>query len=150
MKKFQFKYQAVLKERKVKEEFTLELLAEAQHAYQAEVEQKTKLIEVLNQAQTRKENLGKTPVQIHEFQSEQAFITGTKQKLIQSDQRIFKAQKGVDRAMRNYLQAKRRSQIIQDLKDRSYQEYRKERNRFDQKQLDDIIVMRAHLKEDLL
>ena len=150
MKKFQFKYQAVLKERKVKEEFALELLAEAQHAYQAEVDQKIKLIEMLNQSQNRKENLGRTPVQIHEFQSEQAFITGTKQRILQSDQRIFKARKSVDRAMKGYLQAKRRTEIMKDLKEKFYQEYRKERNQFEQKQLDDMVVMRAHLKEDLL
>jgi flagellar export protein FliJ len=147
MKKFQFKYHAVLKERQIKEKFALELLADAQHAYQTEVEQKLKLIETLEKSQTRKENLGRTPVQIQAFQAEQDFITGTKQKILQSDQKIFKAQKNIDRAMKQYIHAKRRTEIIEELKEKSYQEYRKERNRFEQKQLDDSLVMRAHLKE---
>ena len=150
MRKFQFKYQAVLHERKMKEGHALELLADAQHALQKELELKNGLIKELQYSLERKEQLGVHAVKISEFQSEQAFIIGTKQRMIQADQRVFRAQKSVDKALRNYAQCKRKSQIMEELREKYYIEYKKDLKKNDQKQIDDLVVMRLHLKEELI
>ena len=150
MRKFQFKYQAVLHERKMKEQYALELLADAQHALQSELQHRVELMTELQKSLDRRERLGESAVKISEFQSEQSFIVGTKQRIIQADQRVFRAQKGVDRALRNYVQCQRKTKVMEELRDQFYKNYQRDIKKLEQKQIDDLVVMRTHLKEKLI
>ena len=98
----------------------------------------------------RREQLGQQPVSISSFQSEQAFITGTKQWIIRADQAILRASRGVEKALRTYLIAKRQTRMIEILYDKEYVDYRKQLAKKEQKDLDDLMIMRARLKEAVL
>src|SRR4051812_31232904 len=112
MPKFRFRLESVLKIRKSREEEVLRALGAAQRAYQAELARKSSLLDELENALERRENLGARAVTIIAFQIEQSFIVGTKQRLIQCDQAILRASKQVEKALRAYLVARKQSRML--------------------------------------
>jgi flagellar FliJ protein len=146
MRKFRFQFETVLKVRKQREQDALAALGAAQRVYQLEQARKQELEMRLSESLGRRERLGQgsatTPVA---FQLEQAFINGTKQRITQADQAIFRASRGVERALRNYLGARRQTRMIEMLEEKAYAEYRKEASRKERKEQDELTVMRARL-----
>jgi flagellar FliJ protein len=149
MRRFEFKFAAVLKQRKTLEEHALRALGAAQRVHRAEVERKEGLVSELEAALVRRESLGIEPVGPAAFRLEQDFITGTKQRIIQADQAILRATRGVEKALRAYLHAKKQCRMIEVLKEKAYADYRKARTKFEQRQQDDFAVMRARLRAEI-
>jgi flagellar export protein FliJ len=147
MKKFRFQFDAVLKVRKSREQDALSALGAAQRAYQLELARKQDLEMRLAASLGRREELGRDTTPVLAFQIEQAFINGTKQRIIQADQAILRASRGVERALRAYLAARRQTRMIEMLEEKAYSEYRKEAARRERKDLDELMVMRARLAD---
>lgn len=143
MAKFRFKFSSVLKVRKSREDSALAALGVAQRAYQAEIAKKSALLSSLSDALARRELLGSKPTDIMAFKVEQDFITGTKARIVRADQAILRATRGVEKALRSYLQAKRQTRMIEALYEKEHAEWRKEQSKRQQKQLDDMVSMRA-------
>jgi flagellar export protein FliJ len=150
MRKFQFKFAAVLKLRKSREEESLRHLAAAQRRYQDELDRKAKLRRDLQSSLERREDLASITVDSIPYQLENEFISGTKQRLIQADQAIFRASKAVEKALRAYLAARRQTKMIETLHDKAYAEFRKERAKYERRQQDDLTIMRHRLRADYL
>ena len=148
MKKFNFKFDRVLKVRKMKEDETLRTLSSAQGVYQEELNKKKYLLSELQKSLGRREALGAEPVDIVLFHSEQDYIDGTKSRIIAAEQALYRANKMVERAMRDYFIARKKRKMIEVLYDKSLQLFRKEEARREQREMDDLTVMRFHLKED--
>jgi flagellar export protein FliJ len=146
MKKFEFKFAAVLKQRKIREEEALRALGQAQRAYQAELDNKKRLLSDLDLALKRREALGEYPVSPIAFQLEDEFITGSKHWIRRADQAIFRATKNVEKALRGYLHARKQSRMIEILREKAYEQYRRDRSKDEQKRLDDITIMRERLE----
>lgn len=145
MKKFRFQFEAIEKVRTRQQEAALRVLADAQRAYQAAVAYKVSLKEQLEETLIRREALGKTPISVIAFRMETDFITGTKQRIIQSDQAILRASKQVEKALRAYLVARRATKMMESIREKAYAEWKKERARYEQKQLEEQYVMRNRL-----
>lgn len=143
MKKFKFKFASVLHVRKIREEDALRELGLKQRKYQAEIENKARLMAELRDALQRRERLGAEAVEISAFHIEQKFIDGTKARIIRADQAIFRASKAVEKALRAYLTAKRQTRVIETLYDKEYAQFRRDMARIEQKKLDDLMVMRS-------
>jgi flagellar export protein FliJ len=150
MKKFKFQLETVRKLKKVKEESALRELATAQQNYLAEIEKKTSLVNDLRKSQQRKEELAIKPVQISEFQSEEDFICGTKQRILQAEQSILRTNRIVQKMMKAYLLARRDSRSIETLFEQAQAEFKKSKAKAEQKELDDLILMRARFKEEII
>lgn len=148
MRKFVFKFEVILKQRKAHEEIALRQLAAAQQAYQQAIKVKSDLQEDLKNSLIRRENLGNEPVGIAAFKTEQDFITGIKFRIIRSEQGVTRAMRGVEKALRYYLQTRRQTQVMERLKEKHYRSFKQDRNRKDALEVDDISVMRSHLKID--
>jgi flagellar export protein FliJ len=146
MKKFQFKFATVLNQRETLEKEALRVLGGAQSAYQREIRAKLDLQRELEASLIRREGLGTVAVPIQAFQLEEAFITGTKQRLIRQDQVIFRASKSVEKALRGYLNSRKQTKMMESLYDRHHDEWRHERNRRVRRELDDLTIMRAAVK----
>jgi flagellar FliJ protein len=145
MKKFRFKLETVLKARKSNELDALRQLAEAQKKFQAETENKKMILAQLDQSLDERGRLGQVPTAGSSFHVTQTFILGTQQKVIRADQAIVRATRGVEKALRFYLNARKLSRMIETLRDTAYQEYRKLLNKQEQKDQDDLSIMRRHL-----
>lgn len=147
MKRFQFKFAPILKQRKTREEQALRALGDAQRAYQEELHRKQKLLFDLEQALVRREALGSSePVGALAFRLEEDFIQGTKARMKRQDQAIVRASKIVSKALRDYLVARKQTRMMEVLKEKAYAEYRRELAKREQKQLDDLSVMRARFR----
>lgn len=145
MGKFKFKLETVLNLRRKREEDALRALAQSQRVYQHELSKKSKLVSDLSEALIRRENLGIDAIGIDAFQLEQSFITGTKQRIIQQDQALVRASRGVEKALRAYLYSKRQTRMIEILREKQFKEFRKALAKKEQKELDELSVMRARL-----
>lgn len=148
MKKFTFKFQAVLQIRKIREQEFLKQLSRTQRAHQEELSKKAQLGVQLNRSLERRQNLGKTAEDIASFHLEDNFIIGTKQKLIQADNSILRASKAVERALQTYLIAKRQYKIMETLLEKAQEEHRRAKRRKEEKDLDELIIMRTRLSQE--
>lgn len=150
MKRFQFKFAVVLQVRQRREDEALRYLASKQKIYQDEINKKAALLESLKMSLQRREALGAKPVGISEFHAEQDFIGGSKQRMVQADQAIFRANRIMDKAFQAYLVAKKQRKMIETLREKAEIEFKKERNKREEKEMNDLTVMRTRLREDLV
>jgi flagellar export protein FliJ len=140
MAKFKFRLQTVLEHRKRREDDLLAALAKSQRALQFEKDAKSGFESSLAQALARRESLGETATGIQAFITENDFIIGLKQRILRAEQGILRANRGVEKALRAYLFAKRQTRMIEMLREKALLEH---------KQLDEMMIMRHRLKEDL-
>jgi flagellar FliJ protein len=148
MKKFRFKLATVLEVRKSREQEALVALAAAQREYQAAQAHKLDLQRQLQESLLRREKLGHESTGIVVFHTEQDFINGTKAWLIRADQAIVRANRGVEKALRSYLHVRKQSRMIETLEETARREHRLETAKKEQRQMDDLNVMRSRLKEE--
>ncbi len=148
MKKFQFKFESVETVRKRAEEKALRDLADARRAQARILEFKAGLEKALMQALERRERIGQGPASGADFQIENDFIAGTKQRLVQTEATLTRINRGLEKAMQTYLNARKQTRVIELLRERSYAEYRKERSKHLDREMNDMMVMRARMKEE--
>lgn len=146
MKKFKFKFDAVLQVRKIREDESLRTLAAAQRVYQEQLHEKSRLLSQLENAMDSRENLATEPTSIVAYQTLQLFIGGTKQRISHTDQSIVRASRGVERALRGYLGAKRQTRAMELLYEKSFSDYREHLNKSEQREMDDMVIMRARMQ----
>ena len=149
MAKFRFRLQSLLGYRKQREEEALRALGGAQRAYQAALNAKAGLLVELEDALVRRERLGEEAVSIEAFRIEQSFIVGTRQRIVQSEQAIFRATKAVEKALRAYLGARKQSRMLETIRDKDYAKFRKDLADREQKRIDDFMIMRHRMGDGL-
>jgi flagellar export protein FliJ len=143
MKRFRFKFEAVERVRRIREEEALRALAQAQRQYQLALDHKANLQNELENALIRRESLGQQAVSVIAFHTEQDFINGTKQRIIQAEHMISRAARQVEKMLRTYLHTRKQLKTIEMLREKAFSEYKAERQKYEQKQLDDLNIMRA-------
>lgn len=149
MKRFKFRFQAVEKVRKTREDEQLRLLGVAQRAHSQAVFRKNSLLAELEGALERREKLGSEAVPVSAFMIENDFIVGTKQRVIQADQAILRATRGVEKALRAYLAARKQTRMIEILREKEFAEYKKEMGKRADRELNELYVMRQRLDRPL-
>lgn len=147
MRRFRFQFETVLTARKTREEEALRALGLAQQAYQGELRIKAALSNDLEASLRRRESLGIDPIGAAAFQLEDDFISGQKHRLIRAEQAILRASRGVEKALRHYLSTKRQTRMIETLREKAYLDFKKALAKYEQKQADEMTVMRDRLKE---
>lgn len=145
MRRFRFRFEVVERVRKAKEGEALRSLSEAQGVYQQALAHKSSLLKKLSQALERREKLGIEAVTPVAFRTETDFITGTKQRIIMADQAIVRATRGVEKALRAYLFARKQVRTIEALRERHFLEFKKALAKKEQRDLDDLYTMRSRL-----
>ncbi len=148
MRKFEFKFSAVQKVAKIREEESLRALAYSQNIYQNEISKKQSILAELQNALNRRESLGRIPTKSTSFIVEQSYIIGLKQKVIQADHAILKASRAVEKMLRSYYAARAQSRRIDTLQEKAYLDYKKEVSKQEQKEIDEMILMRFRFEEE--
>ncbi len=153
MRRFRFRFETVLSVRKNLENEALKAMSAAQRAFVREIARKEKLIDQLRETYMRVEKLGESGERLNGTQAfylERAFIEGTKVRIIQVDHSIQRAAKAVERAKKAYLAARRSTRTIEVLKEREWEEFKRQQNKREQKEMDDMMLMRERLKGEAL
>lgn len=145
MAKFRFELEAVEKFRTQKEQKMLEELSVSQKNYQDKINQKKELLNKKQQAFVMKNELISRDAAINEIRLQEDYITGIKHHLVRADQAIIRARRFLEQDMKKYIQARRERMMIDKLKEKALEEFKVEQARLEQKQLDDLITMRARL-----
>src|SRR5690242_14925181 len=120
MKKFRFRFESVLEMRKRLENESLKNLAESQRFLQEQIERKNFYKKELDKSLERREALGSVSVFISAYHSEEYYITGVKQRIYQSEQAVFRANKNVEKFTKKYLNAKKQRRIMEVIYEHDY------------------------------
>ncbi len=143
MKRFKFRLEAVETIRKRREEDALLELSRAKSELQSILDRKAALESDLSDALSRRESLGITPVGADAFAMEEAFISGLKRRIRQAEQHAQRAARFVERATRIFLHARRDLHVIETLREREQEEFRREQGRMEMKEADELSSLRA-------
>lgn len=144
MKRFKFRLEAVEKVRKRNEEDAMRVLADARRRLSELVTQGEKLTTALDAAAARKEDLGRNTVNSAQFAIEEDFIAGTKLRIAQLAPAVSRAKNGVEKATRFFLHARRQLHVITRLRERDLEAFNREQSKREQKEIDEMVVMRAN------
>jgi flagellar export protein FliJ len=147
MKKFRFKFTVLEQVRKARENETLRILGESQRLFRDANLFKSNLQKQLAEALFMREQVtvhGATPAMIR---LQEDFVIGIKQRIIQSDQAILRAKRGVEKSLRAYLAARRQMRMIEVLREKAFEEFKTNARKREQREMDDLNTMRARLKE---
>lgn len=142
MKKFRFRLESVLRVRTLRQEEALRALGEAQRRYQAEMNEKARLQGELLRAFEAREGIATQAMTSVDLSLAHDYVVGGKHRIIRQEQAIFRAQKGVEKALRAYLQCRRQTRMIETLREKDYAEFKKERAKREQKLLDEFTIQR--------
>jgi flagellar FliJ protein len=146
MRRFRFRFSAVERVRKIREDEALRAFGLAQQVLGSAQARKEHLQAELADAMLRRERLGITlAVPASLFALETDYIMGHRQRLVQQEQAITRARRGVEKALRAYLLARRQTRVIERLRERDQEEFRRELSKREQKVLDDQTSMRFGL-----
>lgn len=143
MARFRFKLESVESVRRAREQEALRGLANAQRAFQAAVDRREAVHAKLQSALIEREQVASNGAMPRDLALAEIYVAGTKQRLLQSDHGIYKARKGIEKALRVYLQARRQTRAIEILREKAFADWKLEQRRREQKLLDDIVVSRA-------
>lgn len=148
MKRFRFRFEAVERVRKAKEQEALKTLGSAQQAHASAVQHKFSILEKMAVSLQRREELAsESAATVLSYQIETIFIEGSRHRLILAEQSIIRAKRNVEKALRVYLYARRQLRMIENLREKAFLEFKKEMNKREQKQIDEINTLRAKMND---
>ncbi len=148
MRKFRFRFSAVERVRKIREDEALRAFGLAQRNLAGAEARKGELQQELAAAMLRFERLGSgIAVPASLFAVETDLVVGHRQRLIQQEQAISRARRGVEKAFRAYIIARRHTRVIEKLRERDLEDFKRDVSKRDQKVIDDQVSMRFGLRE---
>lgn len=145
MKRFSFRFQTLLETRKREEDEALKQLAQAQRARAHELLRKEKILIAISDAYSRISAIGDSGAQLQgaeAFRVEQEFIAGSKVRIVQADQAILRASRAVERMMRAFLAARRKTRTIELLREKDLEEFKKAQAKKEARELDELTILR--------
>jgi flagellar export protein FliJ len=143
MKRFRFRLEAVEQVRRNDELIAMRSLATAQRALQREIQQKNNLVSLLAKTAEKRQALSGDVVTSASYAIHESLILGTKKRIIAAGYAIRRAKKAVEQALLILLAKRRALRAIEILREKAFENFKKERSRYEAKQLDDLQVMRA-------
>lgn len=143
MKKFRFRLEAVEQVRRNDELVAMRSLATAQRALQREIQLKNDLVKLLGKTAEQRQDLSNQIVGPSAYAIHESLILGTKKRIIAAGYSIRRAKKAVEQALGILLTKRRALRAIEILREKALENFKKERARYEAKQLDDLQVMRA-------
>ena len=149
MRKFRFRLEPVETVRRNKEREVLRQLGAAQVDLQKCLQYREELKAKLADALMRCESLADNGVLPPVIAVERDYISGTKQRIIQADQAIFRARKRVDKVLKSYLDARTKTRTIEVLREKAHAEHKRDLSKREQRELDDLTIMRERFKKEV-
>ncbi len=146
MMRFRFRFSTLEKVRRSREESALRAFGEAQNKLRNAMNEKLALEGQLNESLLRRELLAQGSVSVVAYQTENDFIIGLKQRIIQAGNFITRCQRGVEKALRAYLLARRQTRAIEILREKDHQEFKLKLKKREEKELNDLYTMRSQLE----
>lgn len=142
-KRFRFRLEAVLKIRKWKEQEALRSLGAAQRKY-SEIQQLRLAMQNRRDEWNKKRSaeLGTKSFSVAESHAVQSFLDGCVVRERQFEHKLQHAKKQIEKALRNYLSAKKALKSIEKIKEKSFEEFKVQQRKIEAKRQDDFQTTR--------
>lgn len=145
MAKFNFRLEAVENLKKQSEQKALEELSHYQRIFMEKLELKQEIMDKKKNAFAAKNELLSKDANINEIRGYDDYITGLNVQIIKADQAIIRTRRFLEQAMKQYVQKRKEKMMLEKLHEKDFVEFKQEQARLLQKQLDDLISVRARL-----
>lgn len=150
MKKFRFKLQAVLTERKRLEDLKLREWTLAQRILLSMIADREKLEKRLGDAIREATVLAALPDNTSgEFRAMDAFIGGLKLRIRWKNMEIERGSKFTERKRLEYVAASQKRKALDKLRERRLEEFKEQALKRELKELDDVYIMRGIVREQI-
>lgn len=140
MSKFRFSLETVERIRKISEEKALSDFSLAQKKFLEEVAKKEAAIKARSQAMSDRAAL--SVARPSDYATLENYIQGLSKSIQVADQAILRARRFLNAAFRTYVGAKKSRMMIDSLKEKALAEFKRERAKKEQKEIDDLVSMR--------
>ncbi len=148
MKKFRFRLEPVLKERKRIEDLKLREFALTQRFVEKLKDELSTLEKNLKRGIKDATEIASAPVNmVVNLQTADKFIEGTKHKIGWKKQDVERASKFLEKKRQEHFIARQKREVIEKLKEKKFADYKKLKRKYEQKALDDLYIMRARFTE---
>lgn len=143
MKRFKFKLETVLTERKRIEDLRLREWTIAKRMLQALMDDLSELESGLADGIARATDLGSSPdmSNVGMFSAVDDFIAGQKLRIIWKSQEIERGAKLTEKKRQEYIRASQKRQALEKLKERKLAEHKERAHKDELRKLDDIYIM---------
>lgn len=138
MKRFQFRYHSILKQRELLERRAATEMSKCKLHFQNLLEQKRDLLDRKQLALVRRDKISSETTNIQDFQIENEFISGTEHRLQNLDIQITKARKKFEKALTIFFEKTKEKKIFEKLKDKDKAKFQARLKKSEKKILDDL------------
>ncbi len=140
MSKFRFNLETVERVRKVSEEKALSDFSVAQRKFLEEVAKKETAIKSREKAMLDRAAL--SIARASDYTTLENYILGLGKSIQIADQAIIRARRQLNAAFRVYVGAKKSRMMIDSLKEKALADFKREKSKREQKEIDDLVSMR--------
>jgi flagellar protein FliJ len=141
-RKFQFRLATLQRFREWKESEKLTAYLQAQAAFKVEIEKKRAM-------NLRYQDALPSSHQASDLHVFYAFLEGMKTQMARQDQSIFRARKKLDLTLRQLWLAQRDRKIVDKIRERDYDVFKKDLAKFEQKQIEEQVIQRYAREEKI-
>lgn len=147
---FKFRFDSVEKLRKTQEMQSVSAFLQAKKLVDTIVAEKEKLLSKLQQSLIEREGLADGEgIGPEHFAVQESFIQGVKLWIQQMEYRLYKANKILEKAQSQMVEARKKLKTMDQIHKRDYMVWQEKRRDQEEKTLQDLQVMRARLPSSL-
>jgi len=150
MKRFKFRFAAVEKVRKAREDEALRRLAEARRTHATAVYELEAVVAERNRALDRRDVLsarGET-LSIVDVGLESHFISTVRYRIHRHQMAVARAARGIEKALRILLLARRDLMVMDRIREKDVAAFRAERKKWEMKQMDEVASLRFGARKE--
>jgi flagellar protein FliJ len=140
MRKFRFNLETVERVRKISEEKALTEFSQAQKKFLDEVAKKEAAVKSREKAMSDRASM--QVARAADYATFTNYILGLGRSIQIADQAILRARRQLNAAFRVYVGAKKSRLMIDTLREKAFEEFKKEKSKREQKEVDDLVSMR--------
>lgn len=148
MKRFKFRFESVEKVRSVREKQALGEVARTQKLLLDAENYAKSIEEKIAAALSHRENLSNERVGSREYQLADVHVLGLKQERVRAETVVRRAKRSVEKAMARAILARRDLKMVETMKEHDIAEFRRERSHYEQKQYDELSIMRNQMMRE--
>lgn len=138
MKKFEFSMERVLKVKEINERDLLRELQEAREEKEKEEKHLTKLQDIQQKYQHEFFENMDTPTKVHEARRYSHYFPELANHIEEQKKRLMKAENKLDKYFSKWQEAQKERKIMENLKERKWEEHKREQLKIEQKLFDEM------------
>jgi flagellar FliJ protein len=148
MARFHFRLESVRKLRENQEKEALKMLSEAQRNLQDKIDYRDHLLNLEKKAGASRNGLSSGLSSSSAYTVHDQFAEGSRVRLLQAENEIRRAQRSLEKMAIHYMGTRKKKKMIEEIRNKNLEAFKKQERKKEQKQIDELTVMRWRLGKE--